>query len=154
MPYWSVIGSFSGVMLHTAVSPVLYELGLLPRWVLGMDTIRTSISTGIDFWRAFSIGITLAVTFVSFYQLFTIAKDKRAEAAEKLRSSGGVDLSSMCKHHDCNQHAEVRGVLASNTWAVVISTCGYVLHYSALLPFIPSYWQKCFFQLWSAFGFS
>ena len=109
MPYWSVIGSFSGVMLHTAVSPVLYELGLLPRWVLGMDTIRTSISTGIDFWRAFSIGITLAVTFVSFYQLFTIAKDKRAEAAEKLRSSGGVDLSSMCKHHDCNQHAEVRG---------------------------------------------
>lgn len=109
MPYWSVIGSFSGVMLHTAVSPVLYELGLLPRWELGMDTIRTSISTGIDFWRAFSIGITLAVTFVSFYQLFTIAKDKRAEAAEKLRSSGGIDLSSMCKHHDCNQHAEVRG---------------------------------------------
>ena len=84
MPFWSVVGSFSGVMIHTFASPFLYDLGYLPRWEIGMDTIRTQIATGIDFWRAFSIGITLAVTFVSFYQLFSIGREKRAELDKKL----------------------------------------------------------------------
>ena len=108
MPFWSVVGSFAGVMLHTAASPFLYELGWLPRWEIGMDTIRTQIATGIDFWRAFSIGITLAVTFVSFYQLFTIGREKRAELNEKLRLQKSDQLS-VCKHVDCHQAAEIRG---------------------------------------------
>ncbi len=108
MPFWSVVGSFSGVMLHTFASPFLYEYGYLPRWEVGMDTIRTQIATGIDFWRAFSIGITLAVTFISFYQIFTLGREKRAEMAEKLKGNKS-GLADICKHHDCNQHAEVRG---------------------------------------------
>ena len=108
MPFWSVIGSFGGVMLHTAVSPVLYELGYLPRWEIGMGTIQTTIATGIDFWRAFSIGITLAVTVVSFYQLFSTGREKQAEVREKLQLHGD-DQSGMCKHSDCLRPAEVRG---------------------------------------------
>lgn len=108
MPFWSVVGSFSGVMLHTIAGPFLYDLGFLPRWEIGMDTIRTQIATGIDFWRAFSIGITLAVTFVSFYQLFSIGKEKRAELAEKRKNNDSA-LAQICRHSDCNQHAEVRG---------------------------------------------
>jgi len=108
MPFWSVVGSFSGVVLHTIAGPILYDLGYLPRWEIGMDTIRTQIATGIDFWRAFSIGITLAVTFVSFYQLFSIGKEKRAEMEEK-RKNNSSGLAQICRHHDCNQHAEVRG---------------------------------------------
>ena len=108
MPFWSVVGSFSGVMLHTVAGPFLYDLGFLPRWEIGMDTIRTQIATGIDFWRAFSIGITLAVTFVSFYQLFSIGKEKRAELQEKRKNNDSA-LANICQHPDCNQHAEVRG---------------------------------------------
>lgn len=108
MPFWSVVGSFSGVMLHTFASPFLYDLGYLPRWEIGMDTIRTQIVTGIDFWRAFSIGITLAVTFVSFYQIFTIGREKRAELNEKLKLHN-TDQFSICKHVDCQHPAEVRG---------------------------------------------
>ena len=108
MPFWSVIGSFSGVMLHTAISPLLYELGYLPRWEIGMDTIQTSIATGIDFWRAFSIGITIAVTIVSFYQLFSTGREKQAELREKLLLQG-ADQSGVCKHSDCHRPAEVRG---------------------------------------------
>ena len=108
MPFWSVVGSFSGVMLHTFASPFLYDLGYLPRWEIGMDTIRTQIATGIDFWRAFSIGITLAVTFVSFYQLFTIGREKKAELNKKLSLSQG-DHPTTCKHVDCLQSAEIRG---------------------------------------------
>ena len=108
MPFWSVIGSFAGVMLHTAVSPFLYELGYMPRWEIGMDTIQTTIATGIDFWRAFSIGITIAVTIVSFYQLFPTGREKKAELQEKLQLQG-ADQSGMCKHSDCHRPAEVRG---------------------------------------------
>lgn len=108
MPFWSVVGSFAGVMLHTAVSPLLYKLGYLPSWEVGMDTIRTQIATGIDFWRAFSIGITLAITLVSFYQLFSTGREKRAELREKLQLQG-TDQSGMCKHSDCHRPAEVRG---------------------------------------------
>ena len=57
MPFWAVIGSFSGVVVHAFVSPFLHAAGLLPHWEPGMDTIRTQIATGIDFWKAFSIGI-------------------------------------------------------------------------------------------------
>ena len=108
MPFWGVIGSFAGVMLHTAMSPFLYAWGYLPRWELGMHTIQTSIVTGIDFWRAFSIGITIAVTIVSFHQLFSTGREKQAELREKLQLQGG-DQSGMCKHADCLRPAEVRG---------------------------------------------
>ena len=108
MPFWTVIGSFSGVVLHTAVSPLLYDLGYLPRWEVGMDTIRTGIVTGIDFWRAFSIGVTLAVTIVSFYQLFSAGREKRAELQEKLQLHK-ADPSGVCQHSDCHHPAEVRG---------------------------------------------
>ena len=108
MPFWLVIGSFCGVMLHTAISPVLYEWGYLPRWEIGMDTIRTQIVTGIDFWRAFSIGITFAVTIVSFYQLFSTGREKQAEVREKIQLQGD-DQAGMCKHSDCLHPAEVRG---------------------------------------------
>ncbi len=108
MPFWLVVGSFSGVMLHTAVSPFLYELGYLPRWEVGMDTIRTGIVTSIDFWQAFSIGITIAVTIVSFYQLFSTGREKRAELREKLQLEK-ADQSTVCQHSDCHRPAEVRG---------------------------------------------
>ena len=108
MPFWSVIGSFAGVMLHTAISPFLYAWGYLPSWEVGMDTIQTSIATGIDFWRAFSIGITIAVTIVSFHQLFSTGREKQAELREKLKLQG-ADQQGMCKHSDCHRPAEVRG---------------------------------------------
>ncbi len=108
MPFWSVVGSFSGVMIHTFASPFIHELGYMPRWQVGMDTIRTQIATGIDFWRAFSIGITLAVTLISFYQLFTIGREKRAELQEKLKLQN-TDQPSVCSHSDCQHPAEIKG---------------------------------------------
>ena len=129
LPFWGVIGSFAGVMLHTAISPFLYAWGYLPRWELGMHTIQTSIVTGIDFWRAFSIGITIAVTIVSFHQLFSIGREKRAEVREKLQLQG-ADQSGMCRHSDCVRPAEVRGYCLKhlgrgdfNMWACASLFC-------------------------------
>ena len=108
MPFWAVIGSFLGVVVHTLVSPVLYRLGFLPSWVPGSDTIQTLITTGIDFWRAFSIGITLAVTVISFYQLIVTAREKRSEVRARIMGAE-AKYPTMCVHSTCNQPADVRG---------------------------------------------
>ena len=125
MPFWGVVGSFAGVMAHTFASPFLYSAGLLPSWSVGMDTIRTQIVTGIDFWRAFSIGITMAVTVISFYQLFSTARQRRMQMEQS--SSGEHRYPRTCQHEGCNAHAEVRGYCVKhlgrgdfNLWVCVI----------------------------------
>lgn len=129
MPFWAVIGAFGGVMVHTFASPLLHQLGYLPRWELGMDTIRTQIATGIDFWRAFSIGITIAVTIISFYQLFSVGRQKRAELREQ-QTGPKSQFPDICKHADCNHPAEVRGYCLKhlgrgdfNVWICVALFC-------------------------------
>jgi hypothetical protein len=111
MPFWSVVGAFAGVLVHTAVSPLLHHAGLLPRWVLGMDTINTQIATGIDFWRAFGIGITLSVALISFYQLWaTLGRQK--EAIQQYFGGDGdgrKQYPATCQHDGCHQPSEVRG---------------------------------------------
>ena len=110
MPFWSVIGSFSGVVVHTVVSPILYDYGFMPRWQLGSDTIQTQIVTGIDFWRAFGIGITLAVTLISFYQLWATLGRQKEQIQEYFGGNGGeARYPATCQHEGCNQHSEVRG---------------------------------------------
>ena len=95
--------------MHTLVSPLLYDFGFLPLWQPGMSTIKTMISTGIDFWRAFSIGITLAVTVISFYQLFASARQKRMEMRKEVRGADAVDYPDVCKHEGCSKPSQVRG---------------------------------------------
>ena len=89
-PFWSIMGTFLGVILHVVCSPILHHYGFMTRWAPGMDTIQTNMVTGIDFWRAFGIGITLAVTVISFYQIATASKRYRdeREAAKRLHGRG------------------------------------------------------------------
>ncbi|MFH1570235.1 MAG: hypothetical protein ABIL09_19745 [Gemmatimonadota bacterium] len=108
MPFWAVVGSFSGVMIHTLVSPVLHAYGYLPSWSVGMDTIRTQIATGIDFWRAFSIGITLAIAFISFYQIFATARQRRVETREQIFGRQR-QYPATCQHDGCHLPSQVRG---------------------------------------------
>ena len=126
MPFWGVVGSFAGVMAHTFASPFLYDAGMLPGWSAGMDTIRTQIVTGIDFWRAFSIGITLAVTVISFYQLFSTARQRRLQMRDEVVGDARR-YPETCQHDGCNAHAEVRGYCIKhlgrgdfNLWVCVI----------------------------------
>ena len=110
-PFWGVVGSFIGVIFHTAISPLLYAEGLLPSWLIGMDTIRTQIATGVDFWRAFSIGITLAVTIISVYQVMATGRRRREDLDETglIDGAGGKRYPATCQHTTCRHPSEVRG---------------------------------------------
>ena len=88
-PFWSVMGVFLGVIVRVVVSPILHAYGFMPRWAPGMDTIQTNMVTPIDFWGAFGIGITLAITIISFYQIFASARRYRDERETARQLHGG-----------------------------------------------------------------
>ena len=109
MPFWGVVGSCAGVLMHAIASPFLHAYGFMPGWSVGMDTIRTQIVTGIDFWRAFSIGITLAVTTISFYQLFGTARQRRIQMRDQVLGERQEEPKT-CVHDGCNAPSQVRGL--------------------------------------------
>ena len=71
LPFWAIVGTFLGVVVHTVASPILYKAGLLPHWRQGMGVIETFFVTRVDFWMSFGIGITLAIALIGFYQVFS-----------------------------------------------------------------------------------
>ena len=125
-PFWGIVGSSMGVIVHTAVSPWLHSQGLLPGWSLGMGLIETSIVTGIDFWRAFSIGITVAVTIISFWQLFATARQRRLATRDEFLGEKR-QYPRTCVHDGCNAPSQVRGYCIKhlgrgdfNLWVCVV----------------------------------
>ena len=136
MPFWAVIGAFSGVVLHIAVSPILYAHGYLPRWAMAMDTINTQIVTSIDFWQAFAIGVTLAVTIISFYQLLVSGRQRVREERERQQlEASETQYPTVCQHADCRQPAQVRGYCLKHLgrgdfrlWVCILLFCAPTLY--------------------------
>jgi len=68
VPFWAVVGSGCGILLTLIMNPILYRSGVLTRWQPGMDTISTTFGNSIDFWWSFSLGVTMSIAVISFYQ--------------------------------------------------------------------------------------
>ncbi|MCK5805616.1 MAG: peptide transporter [Lentisphaeria bacterium] len=69
LPFWAVVGGFLGVVFTMAFNPLLYEWGVLSHWNDQMDVINTLYSNNVDFYLSFSLGLTLAITLVSFSKI-------------------------------------------------------------------------------------
>lgn len=67
MPFWSVVGSFLGVVMTFIGNPILQHHGILSSWRPEMGFVDTMFTNHIDFYLAFGIGLTLAVTFSQFF---------------------------------------------------------------------------------------
>ena len=103
-PFWGIIGSFTGVMMYMISSPIIQHYGFMPRWKPGIDAIQTQIAVGVDFWTAFGMGVTMAVTIISIAQMIKASKDQRADRADSHEHEDGV-----CKHEGCDQASQMRG---------------------------------------------
>ncbi|MEE3334873.1 MAG: peptide transporter, partial [Candidatus Latescibacterota bacterium] len=86
LPFWSVMGSFAGVLLFMITSPLLHHYGFMPRWVPGMGAVQTQIVAGVDFWQPFGMGITLAVAVISITQVIRAGRERREDRAGAARS--------------------------------------------------------------------
>lgn len=87
VPFWAAMGTGAGIVLTTVLNPLLHRMGVLARWQPGMDTVSTTFNNSIDFWWSFSIGVTLAIAVISFYQTFRDMGRKLRQARQARRES-------------------------------------------------------------------
>lgn len=106
LPFWSVIGSFAGVLSFIVLSPMLHHYGYMPHWVPGMGAIQTQITAGVDFWQPFGMGVTLAVAIISITQVIRAGRERVADDAYIKQHGHDHDT---CKHKDCDKQSQVRG---------------------------------------------
>ena len=69
MPFWGVVGTFLGVLAHTILNPILYEMGYLQIWQPGMGVLETWFVNSIDFWMSFGIGTTISIAIIGLWQV-------------------------------------------------------------------------------------
>jgi len=82
MPFWGMVGSFIGLIITAVANPVLYKVGLLSNWKFGDDTIATLFKTNVDFYFSFTIGISVAIAIVGFWQVGRQMLESRRERRE------------------------------------------------------------------------
>ncbi len=92
VPFWAAMGTGAGILLTTFMNPILHKLGVLQRWQPGMDTINTTFNNSLDFWWSFSIGVTLAIAVVSFYQTGRdmVRKVRESRRQKALTAADGI----------------------------------------------------------------
>ncbi|HCL28687.1 MAG TPA: hypothetical protein DIC52_09655 [Candidatus Latescibacteria bacterium] len=106
LPFWSVMGSFAGVVSFIVLSPMLHRYGYMPHWVPGMGAIQTQITAGVDFWQPFGMGVTLAVAIISVTQVIRAGREKAIDSA--YADEHGHDHDT-CRHPECDKQSQVRG---------------------------------------------
>lgn len=62
-PFWGVMGGLAGLVFTWIANPILQHMGILSSWRPDMGFIDTTFVNTMDFYLAFGIGLTLAVTF-------------------------------------------------------------------------------------------
>jgi hypothetical protein len=97
VPFWAMIGSACGILLTLIMNPILHKMGVLTRWQPGMDTVTTTFGNSIDFWWSFSLGVTLSIALISFYQtgrdvMRTLRKNKADQRDAGMRNQERVSL--------------------------------------------------------------
>ena len=106
LPFWSVMGSFVGVLSFIVLSPALHHYGFMPHWVPGMGAVQTQITAGVDFWQPFGMGVTLAVAVISLTQVIRSGREHLEDKEHEKKH--GHDPET-CRHPECNKQASVRG---------------------------------------------
>ena len=104
VPFWSVMGGLFGLIFTWIANPLLRYFGILTAWRPDMGFIDTQFSNHIDFYLAFGIGLTLAVTASQFVIFLTTTLKKAV-------SPGAREISSQPS----------LGQRARETWRILIT---------------------------------
>ncbi len=76
LPYSMVVGTtVSSILCQWIGNPILYRMGMLPKWHPGMESINTRIATNFDFWMSAGIGIQIAIAIIGLYMVVKATVD-------------------------------------------------------------------------------
>ena len=123
LPFWSMVGSFVGLIFTFVMNPILYLTGRMPTWNEGDTTVVTLFANNVDFYFSFQIGISLAIAVFGIWIAFRTMRKGRANASSRRRAE------------EVKAHAAARGhipdalVLATYAFACTayILMCGWLI---------------------------
>ena len=123
LPFWSMVGSFVGLIFTFVMNPILYLTGHMPTWNEGDTTVVTLFANNVDFYFSFQIGISLAIAVFGIWIAFRTMRKGRANASSRRRAE------------EVRAHAAARGhipdalVLATYAFACTayILMCGWLI---------------------------
>ena len=81
LPFWSMVGSFIGLIFTFVMNPILYHCGVMTTWKQGDTTVLTLFADNVDFYFSFQIGISLAIAVFGFWAAFKTFRSGRRTAA-------------------------------------------------------------------------
>jgi hypothetical protein len=79
LPFSAMMGGFIGLIVGMIANPILYHYGILHTWVRGVGALSTINSNMLDFYLSFSLGLTAAIAFIGFSQVFEHVFKRRDE---------------------------------------------------------------------------
>ena len=117
LPFWSMVGSFVGLVFTFVMNPILYLTGHMPTWTEGDTTVVTLFANNVDFYFSFQIGISLAIAVFGIWIAFRTMRRGRGDASSRRRAE------------EVKAHAAARGHIPD---ALVLATyafacCAYIL---------------------------
>ena len=123
LPFWSMVGSFVGLIFTFVMNPILYLTGHMSTWNEGDTTVVTLFANNVDFYFSFQIGISLAIAVFGIWIAFRTMRKGRTNASSRRRAE------------EVRAHAAARGhipdalVLATYAFACTayILMCGWLI---------------------------
>ena len=77
LPFYSMVGSFVGLVFTFIMNPVLYSQGMMKTWQPGFTTVETLFANNVDFYFSFSIGVSLAIAVYGIWACFATIRRNR-----------------------------------------------------------------------------
>ncbi len=138
LPYYSMVGSFIGLLFTFIMNPILYSYGMMPTWKQGDDTVTTLFANNVDFYFSFQIGVSLAIAIYGIaVAIMTVRRNRNTK----------VGIQSM---EEIERRSKLRGHVPGK-WvclSYIITCSSYILLSGWLIDWHPGVMAVLFF-----FGF-
>ncbi|MDP7396367.1 MAG: OPT/YSL family transporter [Lentisphaeria bacterium] len=84
LPFWAIIGSFTGLLITVVLNPILWRQDVLDNWQVGDGTVETLYHNTMDFYFSFGIGISLAIFAAGLIQMLWSIRRQRRKRREAM----------------------------------------------------------------------
>lgn len=138
LPYFSMLGSFIGLIFTFVMNPILHANGMMPTWKQGDDTVTTLFANNVDFYFSFQIGVSLAIAIYGIVVAVMTVRRNRGTAA------GQQSMEEIERRSKLRGHVPGKWVCVS----YIVTCSSYILLSGWLIDWHPGVMAVLFF-----FGF-
>lgn len=145
LPYWAVIGTFSGFLITLILNPILHlpGVGVLRSWNPGDNMQTTFYKNQIDFYFSFSIGIGIAIALAGFVAV------GRAWILDRRRRRRADEYENLVAFNVPEGRGDIKPIWMALTYltstSIYIIVSGFLLHIADGKIYWPVMWVMVFY---------